>query len=98
MTREELTKRACALLEASVHNGMPRLAPKTCIRLVATIESVADSPWVEAIKQRAKANAEQELLDLETAVAQDEGHRVKAETEAAREQASIVGAALRSPR
>lgn len=93
----ELIKRACGLLEASVHNGTPRLAPTTCIRLVATIESAADTPWVEAIRQRAKANAEQALRELEAEVAKDEERRVKAETEATREQADIVGAALRKP-
>jgi hypothetical protein len=97
VTSDELTKRACALLEASVHNGTPRLAPTTCVRLVATIESVADTPWVEAIKQRAKANAEQALRELEAAVARDEALRVKAETEATREQARIVGAAFHKP-
>lgn len=93
----ELTKRACALLEASVHNGTPRLAPATCVRLVATIEAVADTEWVEAIRQKAKANAAQALRELEAEVARDEERRVKAETEATREQAGIVGAALRKP-
>lgn len=97
MTSDDLVKRACALLEASVHNGTPRLAPTTCVRLVATIEAVADSSWVEEIKKMAKDDPQQALNALQAIVAEDEMRRVQGEAKAAGEQAVIVRTALRKP-
>jgi hypothetical protein len=94
VTDSEVAKHALLLLEASFHNGTPRLTPMNCVRLVATIDEVAASPWMEKIREKTKLHAENALAELQTAVETDEKRRVDAETEAARKQADIVGAVL----
>lgn len=94
---DEIARRACDLLQASIHLGSPRLRPETCVKLISTIWGVASSPFIQQVATEARADPVKSMASVTDDLDADETKRRDAEAKVAREQAELVKDALASP-